>query len=234
MTTSQVALLIAVDSVLVAAALGLVLQRRWRLAWVFSAYVPVIVVCGLLLLIAPKLFFATWFWMAKQAAYDVLKLGIALELAWRTFRVFPGAQVTAHRALLAILIVTSLAVMAAPTDTSSSDPFLIASGQIHPRILNGTIWLMAITLALARWYRIPVHPFHAALLASFAAYLTLFGTLLRLEGLYGWVAQPYLNAVDPPAYLALVCWWAYLAWRSESPTARSYTDTIRKLDLRSA
>ena len=52
-------------------------------------------------------------------------------------------------------------------------------------------------------------------------------------GAAGFELGVWLNAVDPPAYLALVCWWAYLAWRSQSPNARSYTDTIRKLDLRS-
>jgi len=230
----QLAIGIAVDVVLAIAWIGLVLRQRWRLAWLFSAYVPVVVVCGLLQAIAPAQFFVAWFWMAKQVAYDILKLGIALELAWRTFRAFPGAQAAARPVLLAILGFTTVAVMAAPTDSSASELFLIASGQLHPRVLNGTIWLMAATLALAHWYRVPVHPFHAALLASFAAYLTLFGTLLRLEGLYGWAAQPYLNAVDPPAYLALVCWWAFLAWRTESPTVRAYTDTIRKLELRTA
>src|SRR5712691_10052069 len=109
MTTSQLALLIAVDSVLVVAAFGLVFRGRWRLALFFSAYVPVIVTCGLLLVIAPQFFFATWFWMAKQVAYDLLKLGIALELAWRTFRVFPGARAAARRTMLAILTLTTLA-----------------------------------------------------------------------------------------------------------------------------
>jgi hypothetical protein len=230
----QLAIGIAVDVVLAIAWIGLVSQRRWRLAWLFSAYVPVVVICGLLQAIAPAQFFVAGFWMAKQVAYDILKLGIALELAWRTFRVFPGAQASVRRVVLAILGLTTVAVMAAPTDSSASELFLVASGQLHPRVLNGTIWLMAATLALAHWYRVPVHPFRAALLTSFAAYLTLFGTLLRLEGLYGWAAQPYLNAIDPPAYLLLACWWAYLAWRTESPTTRAYAETIRRLELRTA
>jgi hypothetical protein len=77
-----------------------------------------------------------------------------------------------------------------------------------------------------------VHPFHAALLGSFAAYLALFGSLLRLEGLHGWSAQAYLNALDPPAYLLLAGWWLYIAWRSDD--ADAYDETIRRLELRSA
>jgi hypothetical protein len=233
-TPNQIALLIAVDVALAATAIGLVWRGRWRLSKAFAAYVAVVVVCELLVMVWQDRFYAAWFWMAKQGAYDVLKLGIALELAWRSFRVFPGAQAAARQVMLAILTLTTLAVMAAPTDSSGSDFFLIASGHLHPRVLNGTIWLMAATLALAQWYRLPVHPFHGALLTSFAAYLTVFGALLRLEGLYGWAAQPYLNAVDPPAYLLLVCWWAYVVWRPERATAGAYAETLRRLRLRTA
>jgi hypothetical protein len=172
--------------------------------------------------------------MAKQVLYDMLKLGIALELAWRTFRVFPGAAAAALRATLGVLTVTTLAVLAAPTQSSSSEVFLIASGELHPRLLNGTIWLMATTLVIARWYSVPVHPFHTGLLISFASYLMVFGLLLRLEGIYGWAAQPYLNAIDPPAYLLLVCFWAYLAWRQEGAMVRAYTETTRRIELRTA
>ena len=232
--TTESAVLVTVEAALAVIAAGLALRGRWRLSRTFAAYVVVVSACESLVLIQPHRFYAPWFWMAKQAAYDALKLGIALELAWRTFRVFPGAQVAARRAALAILGLTTLAIVAAPTDNSTADLFLIASGQLHPRLLNGTIWLMAATLALAQWYRIPVHPFHAALLASFAAYLTLFGALLRLEGVYGWAAQRYLNAIDPPAYLLLVCWWAWIAWRPESAMASAHAETIHKLQLKAA
>jgi hypothetical protein len=171
--------------------------------------------------------------MGKQLAYDVLKLGIALEVAWRTFRIFPGAGATVRRVVLLILVVTTAMVLAAPFDSSVSW-FLTMSGHIQPRVVNGTTWILAATMGLAFFYRVPLHPFHTGLISSLAAYLAVFGTLLRLEGLYGWAAQPYLNALDPAAYLLLTCWWARIAWRPDSEVALAHAEVLRKLELRAA
>jgi len=231
-TPAQLAVLIAVNAVLMGTAAGLVVRGRWRLSRVFTVYVPVVCACEMAVAFSPSRFFVPEFWLAKQAIYDVLKLGIALELAWKTFGVFPGARATSRCFALVIVSLTTFALIAAPADGANGDLFLLASGQLHPRVLNGTIWLMSATLILAQWYRVPLHPFHAAILASFASYLALFGALLQMEGLHGWTAQRYLNALDPPAYLVLVCWWLYIAWRPEAATAAAYDETIHRLKLR--
>jgi hypothetical protein len=69
--------------------------------------------------------------------------------------------------------------------------------------MSGTIWLMAATLALAQWYRVPVHPFHAAVLTSFAVYLAWTTTLESLVAFYGYEAvRPYsAAAINRPAFL---------------------------------
>ncbi len=217
-----------------ATAVGLVVRGRWRLSWAFAAYVPVVLSCNVVTGLWPQHFFVDGFSMGKQAAYDVLKLGIALELGWRTFHLFPGAESAARKIALVILTVTALSALAVPTLSWGDDFVLTALGLIHPRVINGTIWLMAATLVIAQWYRVPVHPFHAAVLTSFAVYLALFSTLLSLVGRYGRALESFLNVVDPLAYVLLVCWWVYIVWRPESETATAHLGTLRKLQFRAS
>lgn len=231
MTTDQLVVAWLVEVALAVTGIGLVSRKRWRLSWFFSAYVPTALLGNVLVTWWPQVFFAPAFWMAKQVTYDLLKLGLAVELSWKTFRVFAGAQALAWKAALVILALTTIAVAAISGDGLD---YLTASGQLHPRVLNGTVWLFVTTLALAHWYRVPVHPFHRALQASFGAYLALFGALLGLQGVHGWAAQPYLNALDPPAYLLLTLYWAHLAWRRDSVHVRAHVETLRKVELRTA
>lgn len=231
MTADQLVILLLVHAALAAVGAGLLVRGRWRLCGFFSAYIPVVLICEILVAWWPRVFYVPGFWMAKQIVYDVLKLGLALELAWRTFRVFPGAGAAARRVVLMILLLTTVVTLAASGGGLS---YLTMAGDLHPRAINGTIWLLAATLGLAQWYRVPVHPFHRAILASLGAYLAVFGVLLGLEGLHGWAAQPYLNALDPAAYLLLTLYWAHVAWRPESALARAHLETLRKVELRTA
>ncbi len=231
MTVDQLLVAISVQIVLILLGVGLWVRGRWRLCWSFDAYLIVILTCEMLVICWPRLFFTPGFWMVKEALYDLLKLGIAFELAWRTFRVFPGAGSAARRIAGLIVVVTTVVTVAASGGGLS---YLTVAGELHPRVINGTIWLLAATLGLAQWYRVPLHPFHRALLASFGAYLAVFSVLLHLEGLHGWAAQPYLNALDPAAYLLLTLYWARLAWRPESALVQAHLETLRKVELRTA
>ena len=232
MTPDQIAVAVGVEAALVAVALGLVVRGRWRASWFFAAYVPIALTGNILVTWWPAAFYSAGFWMAKQVVYDGLKLGLALELAWRTFHLFPGARAAAERAALLTLALTTIAIIFVPTQTQRVDSvYLTAIGEFHPRALIGTIWLMVATLGLAQLYHVPLHAFHAALLTSFGAYLMVFTLLLRLEGIYGWVAQPYVNALDPPAYLLLACFWVYAAWRPQTQADMAYEDTLHRLGL---
>lgn len=231
MTLDQRAVALLTEAAFLSILAGLVIRGRWRLSWLFSAYVVAAFTGNVLVTWWPQLFFVPGFWMAKQAVYDALKLGLAVELTWRTFRVFPGARAAAGRVTATVIAITTLATMAA---SGGGLDYLGAAGDLHPRVVNGTVWLLAATFAVAQWYRVPIHPFHSAVLASYGAYLAVFGVLLRLEGLYGWAAQPYLNALDPPVYLLLTLYWAVIAWRPESAVALAHAETLRKVELRTA
>jgi len=224
------------DLILVGLVIGLITRGRWRLNWAFAAYVPVVLVARVLVGLWPSVFYVYWFWMAEHVVFEALKMAIALELAWRIFRNFPNARAAVGKALLGILMVTLIMVIAALPDpsTTPASGFLVASGELYPRVLAGTAGLLAATMALALRYHIPVHPFHSGLITSLTAYVAVFGSLLRLEGLYGWTMQRYLNAIDPVAYLLVTCWWARIAWRKESDVALAQAEILERLQLRAA
>ncbi len=223
---------VVVEIALLVAIAALLWRGRWRRSAVFTAYLPVSLAGNVLTTWWPQRFYIPSFWIAKQTLHDVLRLGIALEIGWRTFRVFPGAESTARRSALAILGLTALLVMTVPMSGSGANVDVTTATQLLPRILNGTIWLMAFTLVLAQWYRVPVHPFHAFVLTGFTLYLGLWSTLLRLAAVCGVEAvRPWANALEPPAYFLLVCSWAYLAWRPESETAVSQASVLRRLQF---
>src|SRR5258708_33754304 len=108
--TEEFAVAISVEGTLLAIALGLILRSRWRLCWAFAAYIPVVLIGNTLVSWWPEHFHVYWFWMGRQVAYDVLKLGIALEVTWRTFRIFPGARAMVGKTVLLILLIMPVIV----------------------------------------------------------------------------------------------------------------------------
>jgi hypothetical protein len=213
-------------------AVGLGVRGRWRLSVAFTAYLLVIFVRGPLNLFWPEPFFHLSYWLAFQSVLDILKFGIVLEVGWRTFRQFPGAASVARKAGLLILALTAMAVVSVSLVSANATSAQAALANLHPRLLDGTIWLMAAVLVIARWYRVPVHGFHAALLTSLALYLVFFTWLLRLYAGHEFeVARGYLNALDPVVFFLVTCWWIHLAWRTENEADRSHTETLRTLQL---
>src|SRR4029453_783098 len=83
---------IAVHITFLVVGLGLVVRRRWTLSGFFAAYIAFVLVMNPMVVWWPDHFFKRWFFLIIQPAMDVLKFGIALEVAGRTFRPFPGTR----------------------------------------------------------------------------------------------------------------------------------------------
>src|SRR5436190_762627 len=83
------------------------------------------------------------------------KVAIAIELGYRIFQAFPGAQASARRLLFLLLIATSVAIIGIPVGVS----FEYLRAVFEPRVVTGTIWLMNGLALLIVWYRVPAHPF---------------------------------------------------------------------------
>lgn len=212
MTPTQLLVAHAVKFLVFLALAGILTRRRAHLCWSFFGYLAAILACNSLVSFWPEHFFKPWFWILQHGLYDALKMGIAVELAFRTFQAFPRAKVTARRVLFGLLLVTSVALIGIPTTSNYSVVVL----EWQPRVLTGTIWLMNGLAILITWYRVPVHPYHKAVLLGFVPYLLIFTTLLSLLREGGWGMLPYIQVAEPVAYLALVGFWAYAAWRPET------------------
>jgi len=217
-------------------ALGLVVRRRWTLSGFFAAYIAFVLVINPMVVWWPDRFFRRWFFLVILPAMDVLKLGIGLEVAWRTLRPFPGARSASLRVVLAVLAATAISAAFVLMGADIGE-FAVATGQLFPRIKTGTICLMAATLVVARWYHVPVHPFHSALLTTFVLYLGFLSVELWLwNGGRGWLGEELalLNTVDAAADFVTATCWAYVAWRPDSATVLAYNQTLRMLDTATA
>jgi len=233
MTSWQVLVAHAVKVLVLLTLAGIVARHRARLSWSFVAYLSTIVVSNTLISVWPDTFFVPSFYLLKQALYDCLRLAIAIELAYRTFQAFPGAQSTARRVVFALLAVTSLALMGVPSGLSGGSPGLYATAlkEWEPRVMTGTIWLMNGVALLVIWYRVPIHAYHKAILLGFVAYLLTFTTLLRLLQIYDWDVLPIIQSAEPAAFLVLMGWWAWAAWQ---PAVEMSPVLARRLQPRSA
>jgi hypothetical protein len=190
---------------------GILFRRRAHLCWSFVAYLLSGLTYNTLCTFWPSTFYTHGFWVLMHGLFAVLRVAIAVELGFRVFQAFPRAQVTARRVLFAALAATCVALISIPLAATSE---LVLDWQA--RILTGTIWIMNGLALLITWYRVPLHPYHKAILMGFVPYLLVFTTLLSLTKQWGWDSfGPYLQAADPVAYALLTAFWALAAWQPE-------------------
>jgi hypothetical protein len=224
---------VVVDVTLLVIAVGLIVRGRWRLSVVFAAYIPCVLLQDLLVVLWPERFYSHSFWLISQSVLDALTFGVALEAGWRTFGAFPGAAAVARTTGLLILAATAIALASLPLASPDSTSTQTALISFHPRLNDGTIWLIAAMLVIARWYRVPVHRFHAALLTSLAVYLVFFTWLLRSFAGHDFeAARYYMNALDPVGFLLVTWWWMHVTWRAENGADRTHLGVLKTLQLR--
>ena len=160
---------------------GLFARRRAHLCWSFVAYLATGLVCNSLMSFWPDQFYRQWFYLLTQGLANAMKLAIAAELTYRTFRAFPGAAARVRLFLAPLFLVPVLFVTKVPAGAAFEDLVRL----YQPQMQTGVIWIMvAITLLIA-WYRVPVHAMHRAILIGFASYLLIFTTLLNVLRDYG-------------------------------------------------
>jgi len=211
MSELQVALSHAVKLALIAVLAGLVVRGRAGLCWSFAAYLVAILVGNSLASLWPERFYTPQFWVLKQAVYDALKMAVALELAWRAFEAFPGAMRAARRAILLLLGASTL-VLAVLTPPSS----YATLWDWQPGSATAALWLLTATALLVVWYQVPVHDWQRAIMLGLAPYLLVFVIVLDLLKRRGWTAfQATAGVVDSLAYLCLLGFWAWMAWRRD-------------------
>jgi hypothetical protein len=190
------------------------LRRRHRECWSFTAYLMTVLLNNSLVSFWPQTFFDRDFYVISQGCYDVLKLLIALEIAHRVFRLFPGARRLVNAVVLSIVAISTMTFLVIPRHAPYQTWF-----EWQPRIVASTVWLFTATAFLVLWYRIPVQRWHRDILLGFTAYLLVFVTLLGILRDHGWDLRVVIGTLDAIAYLGLVSWWAWASWRREEELA---------------
>src|SRR2546428_253435 len=196
---------------------GVVARRRYRVWYFFALFLAVTLISTLMIATWPSRFYTQDFWQAKEAALSLLRFGMALEVAYRTFRAFPGAHATMRWALLFVIAATFVAVVGISDGRIDYRSFM---AELQPRVLNGTIWLFAAIAALILWYRLPVEGFHKSVLMSYVPFLLLFTLTMNALGSVSSDRLAWLSYLYQFAYLALMLHWARAAWRRVEEPAR--------------
>jgi len=218
MTTVQVWIAYVGTLALAIVLAGVLARGRYRTWYFLALFLAAILISSIMIMAWPGRFYTKGFWQGKETALNFIRFAMALELAYRTFRAFPGALATARWALLFVLGVTFAAVVVSGGGAGYEN-FL---GEIQPRVLNGSIWLFTAIAAITLWYRLPVDHFHKSVLLSYVPFLLIFTVCMNVLGSVGpagwdraWPVR-YLNQL---AYVGLMIYWARAAWRgAEEPT----------------
>jgi hypothetical protein len=195
---------------LLALLVAMALRGRLALCWTLTAYVVATLVGNSLATFWPHLFFTPAFWILKQGVYDSLKIGIALELAWRVFSAFPGAWRVA-RVLILILLLGSTLALAWLTPHSS----YLNVWEWQPSVVTAQVWLFTSLALLIVVYQIPIGEWQRAIVVGFAPYLLVYVTLMNLLERRGFRFRSAVGLMDSVAFVGLILFWTHAAWRQE-------------------
>lgn len=231
-SVAQLAVAIAVKLLVLVLVVGVLRNGLHRQCWSFLAYLVMIFIYGTLELAGilfygwpglewPRLLWNRDFWHFKQTAYEVIKLGVAIELGARVVAAFPGTWRTARALLVLTLLTTTAAVALGDTPQ-------------HPLLGTATIWLFACASLVVTFFRLPIRSWYRALLMGFVSYLFVFTTLTGLFAAWGFEAAKVLGSIDQVAYFVLVAWWTYSAWRGEERLEGIRPEILRRLGLQTA
>jgi hypothetical protein len=191
---------------------GVLTRGRLHYCRSFVLYLAAVFTGDLLTMSWPGVFYTQKAYITFQLVYSGLKMGIAAELVATVFAAFPGAKTRARRALFLTLIVTASMMVGMPKTLNPVILFM----EWMPRLMSGTIWLMTGIAILVVYYRIPLDPFHKAILTGCVVYHLICVSLYDLLHRNGSAFVPYFDAMQAPAYLMLLAYWANATWRRDT------------------
>jgi hypothetical protein len=225
----QIAVAIAVKIGLAIVVLGVIRRGLHRRCWSLLVYLLAVLIyssaemAAVMLYKVPGLEWPQWFWSwefwnFQQTTFEVLNMAVAVELGVRVVTAFPGTWRLTRGLLGAALFTTTAAV------TLSEAPQ-------HPLLATGAIWLFAAVSLVVVLFNLPLHAWYRALLSGFVPYLFVFSTLTSIFTRRGYELAETLGKIDQVAFLVLVGWLAYTAWRAEEPVTDVSPAVLRRLGL---
>jgi hypothetical protein len=210
MEPQQAVFAVLVNLAVAGTLVGLVVSGRARHCLSFVVYLTALLTCETLSVVWQADFYTPEFWMKKQALYDVLRTVVALEMAWRVVRSFPGALRTARWSALALLVGAN-AILATGPHRARYD--VVFTWQ--PRVVACTALMFALTALLVAWYHLPIRAIHRSIMGGFAIYCAFFVTILGLLKRWGWEIRLVTNAIEFIVLLGVAVWWLRTSWARE-------------------
>jgi len=225
----QIAMGVAGGIGLTLAVVGVLRRGLHHRCWSFLIYLLASLVYGLMTVAGmafydvPGLQWPQWFWSwelwhLEQTVLEVVKLALAIELGVRVVAAFPGTWRLARSLLAAALLTTTAAVT-------------LGGAPQHPLLASGTVWLFAAVSLVVILFNLPLHAWYRALLVGFVPYLFVFSSLQSIMSRRGYAIAETIGSIDQVAYLALVGWWVYAAWRDEEKVTDVSPAILRRLGL---
>ena len=169
---------------------GLVRRGKSSQCLTFSVYIACVTVFTLLIQAFPSHYSPEAFTI-KQAIYDCLLFGMALELSYRAFAAFRGIG-PRIRAWLALAVAISSILIFWLTP---ADPDYAHLSQYQPAITTAGIWCLSFVGLLIVWYQIPVPAFTRSIFLAYVPYLLVFVTCTDLLGRLGWGEVQHLSLI---------------------------------------
>lgn len=197
----QVRVALAIDLAIIVTLAGLFVRGLHSRCRIFTAYLLAVCVGDLLAIFWPESFNTMASWFVRQAIYQTLRTGTALELGWMVLRAFPGARDPWRVLTIAILGVTAFAAFSAHEYVDWT-----------VRVSTGTVWLLGVLALLVVFGNIPIHRWHRDLATGFGLYFVVSAVLMERLGVNDW-RFVWLQTLQPIAYLGLTSWWAFASWR---------------------
>jgi hypothetical protein len=225
----QLAIALAVKVGLAVCLVGILRAGLHRRCWSFLAYLLAVLIydsaatVGMTLYNVPGIEWPRWFWSwefwhFQQTVFEFVTLAVAVELGIRVVVAFPGTWRLARTLLGAALLTTTAAVT-------------LGGAPQHPLLTTGAIWLFAAVSLVVILFNLPVDAWYRALLAGFVPYLFVFSTFTSVLTRHNYQLATTLGRIDQAAYLALIGWWAYAAWRGEERVAGVSPAVLYRLGL---
>ena len=174
------------------------------------AYLVAVAASDALAALWPERFRRHDFWVFKESVHNLLKLAIVVELMIRIFQPFPSAYVAAQRAVMAVVL--GLGALVAVSLTRGTE-YLAVVGRLYPHVNDGTVWLFIALGGYCLWYHLPLDSLHKAILVALVPYLLVYSVVLRAVVALGSERGELFNASAPIAYLFVLFYWLYAAWR---------------------
>lgn len=197
------------SAVLAAATLvGLFVRGKVRACVLFPVYLASAALGHAVLVVFPALLWNWGFWASTDVVQTVLRLGIAFEVAIRTFRPLPRGSRHIRLLFFVITLAILVAVVVYPREVTDAFELTLVVG----RISYGVAVMFTVFLLVVWYYGVPIDPLHRVVAAGFAVASALLAFAHVFTADYEW-GRSLLTKTAYPIVLAV---WAVSAWRRDS------------------